>query len=184
MGEKEKWRVESNRLLTSKRWNVLERHPLREKPDPGEVTSIGSRKHSLRFEGLMWKRVLLVTGGFGILPSTQGTDQTCCSKHKAMMVKLKEMTQLCLPHLCVLSLNGFKWKIPADQLSQLLCYGEQLPLVLSEILTWDANRQSVIQGRVQTRDSRAESGKCSGKWYFTFPNWYLSNLMISFWIEV
>ena len=31
----------------------------------------------------MWKRVLLVTGGFGIPPSTQGTDQTCCSKHKA-----------------------------------------------------------------------------------------------------
>ena len=153
---------------------------MREKPDPGEVTPIGSRKHSLRFEGLMWKRVLVVTGGFGALPSTRGTDQTCCSKHKAMIVKLKEMTKLCLPHLCGLGLNGFKWKILADQLSQLLCYGEQLLLVLSEILTWDANRQSVIQGRVQTWDSRAESGKCSGKRFFSFLNWYLSHLIISF----
>ena len=144
------------------------------------LLSVLTQKHSLRFEGLMWKRVLLVTGGFGVLPATQGTDQTCCSKHKAMVVKWKEMTRLCLPHLCVLSLNGSKWKILADQLSQLLHYGEQLLLVLSEILTWDANRQSVIQGRGQAWDTRAGSGKCSGKWYFTFLNGYLSNWIISF----
>lgn len=129
-------------------------------------------KNSLASEGLMWERVLLVTGGFSTLPNTWGTDQTRCSKHKAKMVNLKEIAKLCLPHLCGLRLNWFKWKILADQLSQLLCYGEQLLLMPREILTWDANRQSVIQGRVQTQG--AETGKHSGKWYFMFLNGHLS----------